>query len=683
VAARDPYQYFRIEARELLEQMVQGVLEVERGAAPPDAIPRLLRLAHTLKGAARVVKRRTVADRAHAFEEVLEPHRDDPSSLSAGDQAVALGLLDEIAADLTAIDEAAPAAEPDGTPAPPVRDAGAGTARAEIADMDEALTGIVEAGVQLGALTADRVGLDRAAELVGLLVEQADAGPARSGPPGVGLGRALAEELQSLLVSVGRRLDEGTERVDRELRLARRAAERLRLVPADGGFTALERAARDVAQEHGKQVAFTGVGHGVRLAGNVLETIDAALLQLVRNAVAHGIEPVADRRRAGKPDEGRVSLEVTRRGNRVAFACHDDGRGIDLQAVRDVARARGLAAVDPDALDTDGVVELLLRGGISTAGTVSEVAGRGIGLDVVRDAAHRLGGTLRADTEPGRGTTIELEVPLSLTTVTTLVVDAGGTRASLPLHAVEGTIRIPSEEVLWSASGATIVHGDATIAFLPLSDLLARDRRPGARTAPWSGVVVRSTAGRIAVGVDRLVGTADAVVRPLPPLTPDAPLVSGVTADLDGGLQLVLDPEGLAVEARQGSVPQPTAIHRPEILVVDDSLTTRMLEHSILDAAGFQVGLASSAEEALDLLEVHTYDLVLVDVEMPGIDGFTFIERIRADARLAHLPAILVTSLSSPEHLERGRQVGANGYIAKGDFDQGRMLDEIRALLAG
>jgi two-component system chemotaxis sensor kinase CheA len=672
---RDPYRYFRIEARELVDQMVQGVLDLERDATAADQVARLLRLAHTLKGAARVVKHRGIADRAHAFEEVLEPHREASAGVPAEALAAVLGLLDEMGVELAAIEEVPePAADVTDAPAEPPGRARASTARVEVAVMDVVLTGIVEAGNRLGAVQSDRVGLARATDLAALLVEQL--GPAER-------GRAVAEELRSLLAATGRQLDEAARRVDQELRLARQAAERLRLVPADGGFTALARAARDVAQEHGKQVAFTGLGHDVRLDADVLETIDVALLQVVRNAVAHGIEPVDERRAAGKPAEGDVTLEVTRRGHRVCFACRDDGRGIDLAAVRAAAQARGLAAADIESLGSDALFELLLQGGISTADTVSEVSGRGIGLDVVRDAAQRLGGTVHVATEAGRGTTIELEVPLSLTTVTTLALDAGGTTASVPLHAVEATSRVPPQHVVWSTSGATVLQDGTAIPFLPLSDVLARRPGTSARSVPWSVIVLRTAGGRVALGVDRLLGTANVIVRPLPPLTPAAPLVSGVTTDVDGNQQLVLDPDGLGVEARRGVDPPPAPPRPPEILVVDDSLTTRMLEHSILDAAGFEVGLASSAEEALTILAERSYDLVLVDIEMPGIDGFTFVERLRADPDLARLPAILVTSLSSAEDQERGRRVGADGYVVKGDFDQDRLLRQIRSLLAG
>ena len=461
----------------------------------------------------------------------------------------------------------------------------------------------------------------------------------------------------------------------------REAAERLRLLPATLMASVLERTARDTAQAVGARVAFELIGGDVRLDADVLALIQPALVQAVRNAVAHGIEREAERMAAGKPGTGTVTIEVSRRGNRVAFICRDDGRGVDVEAVRRAAQRSGIAAAEAQRLPADELLRLVLRGGITTTGTVTEVSGRGIGLDVVREAAHRLGGEVAVRTEPNKGTAFELIVPVSMASLEALVVEAGPQTAAIPLDAVRQAVRIAPGGLAQTPTGSSIVFQGKVIPFRQLARSL---RSTETRSAPqaWSAVVVAGEAGLAAIGVDRLRGTETIVVRPLPELAPADPVISGASLDADGNPQLVLDPDALVLDAHQdgdrASVAAP--VRRP-ILVVDDSLTTRMLEQSILESAGYTVHVASSGEEGLDKARQTRYALFLVDVEMPGMDGFTFIESTRADPDLRDTPAILVTSRGSPEDQQRGKEAGARGYIVKSEFDQGVLLERIRALI--
>jgi two-component system chemotaxis sensor kinase CheA len=372
-------------------------------------------------------------------------------------------------------------------------------------------------------------------------------------------------------------------------------------------------------------------------------------------------------------------VEVTRRGDRVAFVCHDDGRGVDLDAERRVARRRGLAETDA-AADSEALLRLLLSGGISTSADVTEVSGRGIGLDVVRETASRLGGEVAVRTEVGRGTTFELVVPVSLASVDAVLVEASGRVAAIPLDAVRGARRVSAQERARTGEGESICVDGASVPFAPLARLLS-PRESSPASAISSALVVHGGGQLFALGVDRLVGTLNVVLRPLPPLAPVSPVVAGTSLAGDGSPQLVLAPEALALAVqRLGRLPEAPSGPQAPILVVDDSLTTRMLEQSILESAGYTVELAASGEEALALLRVRRYRLVLVDVEMPGMDGFSFVERLRGDERLRDVPAILVTSRSAPSDRQRGEAVGADAYITKGDFDQNVLLEHVRRL---
>jgi two-component system, chemotaxis family, sensor kinase CheA len=684
--ANDPYRYFRVEAPELLDGLVKGVLELDKGAPAATPVAQLLRLAHTLKGAARVVKQREIADRAHAVEDVLAPYREAAGPVPRDRLDLVLRLLDEIGAMVAAL--AMPAEVVASSPRPGQPEEIPRGVRPEVADVDALLDGVGELGALLGALRSGIEGMARARGLVDLVVQQLAPSAARDVEGhGGGASRAKAretvEELRALVVALDQRLGYGVEQVDRELRQVREAGERLRLVPARVLFTDLERAARDVAQAQGKQVVFEGRGGDVRLDARVLGVVQGALQQVVRNAVAHGIEPDRERLEAGKPPGGRVLLEVARRGRRVVFTCRDDGRGVDLAAVSSTLRRKGLLPAPTQNLAAEALLRLLLEGGVSTSGTVTEVSGRGVGLDVVRDAVERLGGKVAASTESGAGTTIELDVPLSLASLEALVVEAGGAALTIPLDAVRGTVRVTADEVVATPQGWTLLHQGRSIPFLPLAVALSGTRSPVRAAGSWSVAIVEGRGGMAAVGADRLLGTSNVVMRPLPDLAPAAAVVAGASVDVRGDPQLVLDPDGLVAETqRAGAVGVDAEPPRTPILVVDDSLTTRMLEQSILESAGYDVEVAASAEEALAKALDSRYALFLVDVEMPGMDGFAFVERTRASSTLRDVPCVLVTSRSSPEDRRRGLEVGARAYVTKSEFNQGEFLECVGQLVA-
>lgn len=572
----DPYKYFRIEAKDLLEHLSQGMLDLEKGRVSADVVKRLLRLAHTLKGAARVVKQVEIAEHAHAVEDLLAPHREGTSVPNIDE---GLRLLDRIRACIKGLDEPEKTVE---------------SVRVEVEEADLLLQSVVDAGIQLAA--------------------------ARAGRDPFAL-----------------------DHVERELEQVREAADRMRLVPVRAMFGDLERAARDAAASLKKRVTFRATGGESRMDGRILTDVRDALLHAVRNAVAHGIE-----------SEGRVEVRVERRGGRVAFACSDDGRGIDAEAVRRAAARRGLKQTD--------VTDLLLNHGVSTSAATTEVSGRGVGLDVVRETVARLKGEVSLKSEPRRGTTLEIVVPMSLTSLPMLAVEAGPVVAGIPLDAVRTCTRVRDNRVL---------------PFAPLAKLFRT------RSTPACAVVVRAPSGEAAIGVDRLLGSGTEVVQPLKPWVEADPIVVGVSIDPRGRPRPILDPEALVRAARtaEPDAPEPV-VTRPPLLVVDDSLTTRMLEQSILEAAGFEVDLAVSGEEALSKARSRRYGLFVVDVEMPGMDGFEYLAAVRADAALRDIPSILVTSRNTPEDKRRGADLGARAYVVKSEFDQKALLATIRGLVS-
>ncbi|MFC4071276.1 hybrid sensor histidine kinase/response regulator [Actinoplanes subglobosus] len=681
--SKDPLRYFRIEARELVDQISAGVLDLDQRAGP-EPVAKLLRFAHTLKGAARVVKQKDIADRAHAFEEVLVPHRSGETPLAAAEMRELLRLNDEITSFVALMEnparppeESAPSPEP--APAPePVE---ATPQRASTQELDELLDAIGETNTRMAPLRAGCTAVERLHRSAENLADQLRLGRGSATGP----VRAAAERLAGGLGSASRRITDAVDQIERELDDVRAKAEGLRLVPVGSVFTALRRAVRDAADAEGRRVRFTARGSGIRMGAHLLGPVSGAFLHVVRNAVVHGIEPEDVRLAAGKPADGTVTVEVERRGRYAVFRCVDDGRGFDLEAVRRTAEARGLLPSGGPPPDVDDLHRLVLQGGISTSPSVTEVAGRGIGMDAVREVAAQLHGEVAVRSTPGHGTTVELTIPLSLLAMTGLIVEAGGTVATLPLDAVRACVRLGADEAAAAVASGRLVHEDTAAPFLPLAEALYAGTAVTDSPGIGAAVVVNGAGGVFAIGVDRLAGTSALVARPLPDLAPASAVIGSVAVDADGNPRLVLDPRGLADEvlrSHRGARPAATGPAEPlPILVVDDSLTTRMLERSILESAGYQVDLAASGEEGLEKARARRYGLFLTDIDMPGIDGFTFVERTRADPGLAAVPAILVSSRASAADRDRGRAAGASAYVVKGEFDQEQLLDHIRRLV--
>jgi two-component system, chemotaxis family, sensor kinase CheA len=679
--AKDPYRYFRVEAAELLDNLTRGVLELEKGSAEKGMVASLLRLAHTLKGASQVVKQPGIAQAAHTVEDILGPYRENEAPPPKDRTGAILRLLDQIGANLATLD-----APPSDTPArseAPHQVEISDTLRVDLEEMDELLGNLSEASVDLTAIQGEAGTLRRAHHLSASIfreVQGTASGPRRDN----GNTRSIADELTTMLALSERRISAGLERLQRELGLARDRADRLRLQSAQTIFSGLGRAAREAAAALGKQIQFETGGGDVRLDGSVISVLRDALLHLVRNAVAHGIESAEHRRTAGKPAAGKVTIEAQRVGRRVSFRCRDDGRGLDLAAIRRAAVNKGaISESQAGALSLDEAVDLIFKGGLSTS-TVTRISGRGLGLDVVRDAVARLKGDIRVETESGQGTTIEICVPISMASVLALMAETAGVTVAIPLDAVRSTMRLSRAEIADAGTGHSIVYDGQAIKFCRLSAALGSTLQPNGGAADRTAVIVRSSSGTAAFGVRRLLGTNTILVRAIPSSAAVDPVIAGATLDGRGNPLLVADPDLLVTAAQRASArtEQSASGPRPPILVIDDSLTTRMVEQSVLESAGHLVECACSAEEAIEKAHQRRYSLFLVDVEMPAMDGFQFVSMTHSDPLLRETPSILVTSRSSPADRRRGEEVGARAYIVKSEFDQTRFLETIRQLVA-
>lgn len=700
---QDITKYFRIEGAQLLERIGQALLELDKGNDPQQQVAALLRHVHTLKGAARVVKVTAVAEVAHAMEDVMAPfrHATDPLPREVIDRLLAdvdvmeahlRALTAEVAVD---VPDAPGVKDARAAPGVPAANLGADAQRGDLTQLSRPDLSEVDALLeQVEGVTATLSGADAAfAELAALrswldVLGRRLSAPSREGRDGPRATHellALTRRMEELSRGVERAFRDHVDHVERGLGEVRTAAEALRLAPVERVAASLERAVRDAARAQGKDVSLSLTGGDVRLDVNVLFAMREALVQLVTNAVVHGVELPDERGRAGKPKAGQIRLEVTRAGSRVVFACHDDGRGLNVEAVRSRLQARGVKL----AVDDDNLAELLQwlpRAGISTASAVTDSAGRGVGLDVVREVAARLLGELRVQTWAGRGFRVELDVPVSVAAFEALSVEAAEVSVMLPMDAIVRCERFEQDSLTQQPEGAVVTHEGRLIPFYPLAALWTQDvsRHEHSRAL----LVVRAEDELVALGVERIQGTRPITMRPLPVSAVVQPAIAGVTLDSTGKPMLVIDPMGISQQARayrRGAAGRGFGVPKrevPRVLVVDDSLTTRMMEQSILESAGYHVDLAVSAEDALQRVKQQSYSLFLVDVEMPGMDGFTFVAQTRADADLRRTPAVLVSSRSDPEDLERGRAAGAAGYVIKSRFDQRELLALIERLIA-
>jgi len=462
------------------------------------------------------------------------------------------------------------------------------------------------------------------------------------------------------------------------------------MVPAESVFAGLGSMVRELARRQNKQVRFTASGLDVEADREALQSLKDPILHLLRNAVHHGLEPPGERERCGKPAAGEVRLEAAAEGPQLTVRVADDGRGIAPPGAPGGDAGRGaVKSPSPDSPSESRLKELIFEPGFSTVREVSEVAGRGMGLSVVREAAARLHGEVSVSLRPGAGAAFTIRVPLTALSQRLLLIRQDGLTYALPLRAVERAGRCRPEEIQSEEGRPVVQAGGARAPLAWLSDLLGFDGPGAAPQGPWLFfVTLRSGGGRAAVAVEELLAEREAIVKELG-LGPDqAPLAAGGILLEDGSAAVVLSAQELVeraiagrgeswTRARRPEAPRP----RPKILLADDSVTTRTFAKNILEVHGYDVRTAVDGAEALEMLRSEGAGLVLTDVQMPRLDGFGLIERMKADLRLAKIPVIVLTSVETREEQRRGLALGADAYIVKRKFDQRELLEAIRQIL--
>lgn len=453
----------------------------------------------------------------------------------------------------------------------------------------------------------------------------------------------------------------------------------LQVQPLRSYLLSLARHARELARSLGREVEVEIEGEDTRLDRRIARELDDALLHLMRNAVDHGIESPEERREKGKPETGRIRIAAQGSGSRVRLVIEDDGTGIEPEEVVDQAVDVGLIERSAAAsLTREETYQLLFAAGFSTRRRVSEISGRGVGLDVVAASVVRVGGEVFLQSEPGEGTRITLEVPLARRGEQVFLLRVGQTRLALPKGAVRLSRHLVPDQLV-ERGGRTLAKFEKDLVpFVPLA-------RVYGETASEEQVLLEGEVSgqRFALSVDEVEGEEEVLVRPLPRAVAADRLLEGVALLASGDPVGVLSPPVLAqrdlLRGRRAMPERP--VHKAvRVLLVDDSLVTREMERRLLEDAGFEVTAAGDAEEALSTLGEHTFDCVVTDIEMPGMDGFELTEHLRGVEHFGQLPIIVVSTRDRPEDRLQGLKAGADAYLTKQSLDAGELVDLVRRL---
>ena len=467
-----------------------------------------------------------------------------------------------------------------------------------------------------------------------------------------------------------------------------------RMVPFTRLTPRLERIVRQIANELNKSVELTIINADDEMDRTILERITSPLEHMLRNAVDHGIENTATRLRAGKERSGHITLEVHREGNEIIIELIDDGRGIDVEAVRSKAISQGLIAADDHSLTDLDIMQYIFNAGLSTSKQVTQISGRGVGMDVVISEVRQLGGAVSVVSEYGKGSHFTIRLPLTVAVSDALVVRAADRYYAIPLVQIERVVRVNPEKLYdyYHSNAATLNFEDVDYRVRYLNEILSGNKLNelvvNTNTSLPLIIIKNRTGHHIALQVDQIAGSRiEVVVKPLEKQLSNLPGISAATIMGDGSVMLILDLIALMRNAQLGkNMSQATDAKRKgiasksTILVVDDSVTVRKVTSRFLERQGFNVAVAKDGIDAIEILQDSTPDMILLDIEMPRMDGFEVATQVRHSQRLQHIPIIMITSRTGEKHRERALEIGVNDYMGK-PFQEQHLLDRIQNIL--
>ena len=671
---------FLREAEEHLLSLQKGLLLLEKEPGNTALVHELLRNAHTLKGSARMVGLEETSAIAHRMEDMLQ-------DFDEGRKPVDGGVIDLLLQGTDAISRMTAAlARGEESPVDVEKfiaafDRGESTTDAmQTCDQQEpeALGDTVRASVKT---------LDSLVNLIGELI----------------INKKRFEDKTRRLKSISRNaqieglqefnhgFEEDVLYLDYLIQELHMQAMSLRMLPLKTITDSLQRQIRDLAKGQGKEIRLEVVGEHIEVDRVLLESLKPMFIHILNNAVDHGIESPEIRQANGKNAKGLIRIVARLEGNSVRIDIRDDGRGMDPEKIKQAAVRRGVIdKEEADLMRNDEALYLTLRPGFSTSEIVTDLSGRGVGMDVVSKNIEKVKGNMVLKSVVGQFTEINLQLPLTLSVIDVLMILISGESFSIPLTYVQETIKIRSGDIATVGSKEVISVRGVTVPLVSLAAILdVPEKKSFLETGKISAVVLKLRDHVIACTVEAILGSSEIVVKGLGDQLKNVKYIFGATILGDGSPSLILDVPDLFASAegegtttiRKAFEEVQAAMIKGSILVVDDSITTRTMERSILISNGYQVQLAVSGEDALEKVANYTFDLVISDVQMPGINGFELTRRLREMEEYLHVPVIIVSSLSRDEDKRMAIESGAQAYIVKGSFEQGTLLDTVEALI--
>lgn len=705
---------YKAETREHLQKLNLGLLRLEKTPQDKELLDSMMREAHTIKGSSTMMGYKRIADIAHCMEDGLEKALKKVITLKKEHFDILLKSLDAIEplledkvtwedkgiespfvknlcqeitdifdgkackveaviSEIPRTQEKVPVAEekknaPAETVQPktkhPFSTAVEESMRVDVDELDK----IVNVS---GELLISKI---RLVELVSALETKTNALNDREGPLGI---------VTRDLIKVSQNIDFLTKNMQEEVM-------KIRMVPVSYLFNTFPRAMRDLAQQKGKEINFTIKGEETHLDKAILDQIRDPLMHLLRNAIDHGIESKEDRLARGKPQEGSIVLAASQEGSHVVIKISDDGAGIDIAKIKEIAIQKGIIAkAKATDLTDEEAYQILFAPGFTTKTEVSETSGRGVGLDVVREAIVQLKGMVEIKSGKNTGSTFILRLPLTLAIAESLLVAAGNDVFAIPVDAVVETIRIKPEDIKSVESKDAITIRNQILPVVRINDIFGLPKKGIFEKRFLPLVVVQSVEKKIGLLVDEMIGRQSIISKNIHDPLKNVKHISGATILGNGRVVLILDipsiiesSEGIIIKRASTSVKQaPTTKKKKSILLAEDVLTTAMLEKNILESVGYSVVIARDGREALDRAKQEKFDLIITDVLMPRMDGFELVQHLRKDKLYADTPVIIVTTRESDADKRRGLEVGADAYILKSEFTSEALLETLERLL--
>lgn len=675
---------FLREAEEHLTALQKGLLILEKEPGNAALIHELLRNAHTLKGSARMVGLEGISAIAHKMEDFLkeidEGERtvdgDGIDMLLKGSDAIsrltaALAKGEESTLDvekfIETFDLGEAVAEPAKENAWHEMESLGDTVRTNVKTLDSLVN-------LMGELIINKKRFeDKVSRLKGICRQFETSA-------GGGVLREFHRSLEEDVLYLGYLIQGLHDQ-----------AMALRMLPIKTITEGFQRLVRDLAKEQGKEVRLEVSGEYIEVDRMLLESLKPMFLHMLTNAVDHGIEKPEERLAQGKPAKGTVRIAARHEGSIVRVEIRDDGRGMDPEKIKQVALHRGLIdREEAERLRDDEALYLTLNPGFSTSEIVTDVSGRGVGMDVVKKNIEKVKGNLLLKSEVGKFSEITLVLPVTLSVIEALMITCSNECYAVPLTYVQETIRIREEDITTIGGKEVVAVRGTSTPLVSLAQLLGLpEEKLGLETGKITAVILKLRDQTLACLVDATLGSSEIVVKGLGGQFINVKYVFGATILGDGNPALILNvPDIFTVSEGAGTTAFLKALQESQtirlkgnILVVDDSITTRTMERSILVAHGYQVTIAISGEDALDKVVSDRFDLVLCDIEMPGINGFEVTKRLRSMEEYREVPVIIVSSLSRDEDKRKAIDAGAQAYIVKGTFNQGTLLDTVETLI--